>query len=66
MSKYQKGNKVEYHPIGGATGTSTSTGTILQVVKDDTGSEETRYEIQNDHTQKTATYKERNIARVVD
>ncbi|EPX73055.1 uncharacterized protein SOCG_00812 [Schizosaccharomyces octosporus yFS286] len=65
MTKYQKGNKVEYHPIGGASGTSTSTGTILSV-KDDAGGEETRYEIQNDHTQKTATYKERNISRVLD
>ncbi|CCD31319.1 tudor domain superfamily protein [Schizosaccharomyces pombe] len=65
MTKYSKGNKVEYHPIGGPSGTSTSTGVIQQVIKNDSG-EETRYEILNDHTGKAATYKERNISRILD
>ncbi|KAL7266892.1 hypothetical protein RUND412_010542 [Rhizina undulata] len=75
--KFQEGQKVEYHPIGGAHGTSTSTGVIKRVLTepDHAGStgvtvkaspDDPRYEIQNDKTGKTSAVKEGNIERVID
>ncbi|RPB12117.1 hypothetical protein P167DRAFT_535982 [Morchella conica CCBAS932] len=74
--KYKEGQKVEYHPIGGPHGTSTSTGKIVRVLThpDAAGStgntvkaseSDPRYEIQNDNTGKTSAVKENNIERVL-
>ncbi|TGZ81574.1 hypothetical protein EX30DRAFT_371226 [Ascodesmis nigricans] len=75
-AKYSAGAHVEYHPIGGATGTSTSSGKILRVLDhpEPAGSthhtvraseEDLRYEISNDHTGKASAVKERNIVGVL-
>ncbi|RPA93804.1 hypothetical protein L873DRAFT_1703627 [Choiromyces venosus 120613-1] len=74
--KYSEGQKVEYHPIGGRSGTSTSTGTITRVITEPDAAGDTgvtvkaspgdpRYEIENDNTRKRAAVKEENIERVV-
>ncbi|EEB08119.1 hypothetical protein SJAG_03253 [Schizosaccharomyces japonicus yFS275] len=65
MPKFHEGMKVEYHPIGGASGTSTSTGVIQKIVQEQGSTNDVRYEIKNDHTGKSATYKERNITRTL-
>ncbi|KAF8247793.1 hypothetical protein K440DRAFT_550172 [Wilcoxina mikolae CBS 423.85] len=77
MPQFEKGDRVEYHPIGGRHGTSTSTGTIERVLTepDTAGSqhqhinaskEEPRYEVCNEHTGKTSAIKQDNIEKVLD
>lgn len=75
MAKYNVGDRVEYHAIGGATGgneRSTTTGEIVEVITEtqpagSTGvtvkasEEEVRYVIRNDNTGKETAYKETNI-----
>jgi len=56
MAAYNKGDKVEYRPIGGASdNVSTSTGEITAITADG------EYTIRNDNTGKETTYKEMNI-----
>ncbi|KAG0129724.1 hypothetical protein HOY82DRAFT_563644, partial [Tuber indicum] len=74
--KYKAGQKVEYHPIGGRSGTSTSTGTITRVLTEPDAAGSTgvtvkaslhdpRYEIENDNTGKRSAVKEDNIERTI-
>ncbi|KAI5810365.1 hypothetical protein BZA77DRAFT_271719 [Pyronema omphalodes] len=77
MPQYNQGDHVEYHPIGGRHGTSTSTGVIQHVLTEpevagdqkqhiNASKEEPKYEIKNDKTGKTSAIKEDNIERVCD
>ncbi|KAI0787909.1 hypothetical protein C8Q74DRAFT_1366713 [Fomes fomentarius] len=64
MVGYQKGDKVEYRPIGGSEeNVAHSTGVIQDVVEADDGS--SRYSIKNDKTGKTTQYQEMNLVKKV-
>ncbi|KAH9926822.1 hypothetical protein B0H21DRAFT_763935 [Amylocystis lapponica] len=64
MADYQKGDKVEYRAIGGASdNVSHSTGTIQDVTTAEDGTN--RYTIKNENTGKSTTYQEMNIVRKV-
>ncbi|KAI5793299.1 hypothetical protein EDC01DRAFT_785046 [Geopyxis carbonaria] len=76
MPQYEEGQRVQYHPIGGPHGTSTSTGTIKRVLTepDSAGTQGTtvhaspddpRYEIENENTGKSSAVKEINIEKVL-
>ncbi|KZT29866.1 hypothetical protein NEOLEDRAFT_1084718 [Neolentinus lepideus HHB14362 ss-1] len=59
----QKGDKIEYRPVGGQSDTvSHSTGEIVDIT-DEGG--ETRYSIKNDTTGKTTSYQEMNIVKKI-
>lgn len=71
----QVGDRVIYHPVGGAM--QTSTGRIMDIlthtaIAGDTGvrakasEEHPRYVIQNDHTQKETAYKREAIVEPVE
>ncbi|KAI0833229.1 hypothetical protein BC628DRAFT_1342708 [Trametes gibbosa] len=61
---YEKGDKVEYRPIGGSEeNVAHSTGVIQDVTEAEDGS--SRYSIRNDNTGKTTDYQERNIVSKV-
>lgn len=61
-SSYEKGDKVEYRPIGGASDKVThSTGVIESVSEGDDGAP--RYTITNDNTGKSTTYQEANLVK---
>ncbi|KAI0324591.1 hypothetical protein GY45DRAFT_1331367 [Cubamyces sp. BRFM 1775] len=64
MAGYQKGDKVEYRPIGGSEeNVAHSTGVIEDIIEAEDGS--TRYAIRNDNTGKTTNYQEMNIVQKV-
>ncbi|KAH9856487.1 hypothetical protein C2E23DRAFT_881843 [Lenzites betulinus] len=57
---YEKGDKVEYRPVGGSEdNVAHSTGVIEKIVEAEDGS--SRYTIRNDNTGKSTTYQEKNI-----
>ncbi|KAI0671571.1 hypothetical protein C8Q78DRAFT_1078373 [Trametes maxima] len=61
---YEKGDKVEYRPIGGSEeNVAHSTGVIQDIVEVEDGS--TRYAIRNDNTGKTTNYQDMNIVKKV-
>ncbi|KAI9000546.1 hypothetical protein BD414DRAFT_471976 [Trametes punicea] len=64
MPAYQKGDKVEYRPIGGSEeNVSHSTGVIEDVFEAEDGT--TRYAIKNDNTGKSTNYQEMNIVKKI-
>ncbi|KAI0635692.1 hypothetical protein C8Q77DRAFT_1099041 [Trametes polyzona] len=63
-SSYEKGDKVEYRPIGGSEeNVAHSTGVIEDIFEAEDGS--VRYAIRNDNTGKTTNYQEMNIVQKV-
>ncbi|KAL7279044.1 hypothetical protein PYCCODRAFT_1464302 [Trametes coccinea BRFM310] len=63
-AQYQKGDKVEYRPIGGPSeNVAHSTGVIEDVFEAEDGT--TRYAIKNENTGKTTNYQEMNIVEKV-
>ncbi|RDX57562.1 hypothetical protein OH76DRAFT_1395394 [Lentinus brumalis] len=59
-ASYEKGDKVEYRPIGGAEeNVAHSSGVIEKVIEAEDGT--VRYAIKNDKTGKTTNYQEMNI-----
>ncbi|KAI0749540.1 hypothetical protein C8Q80DRAFT_1269402 [Daedaleopsis nitida] len=64
-SAYQKGDKVEYRPIGGAAeNVAHSTGVIEDVFDAEDGTP--RYAIKNNNTGKSTNYQEMNIVQKVN
>ncbi|EJF64626.1 hypothetical protein BD309DRAFT_1014528 [Dichomitus squalens] len=64
MPGYQKGDQVEYRPIGGAEeNVAHSTGVVEDVFENEDG--QTRYAIKNDNTGKSTNYQEMNIVRKI-
>ena len=68
--EFQEGDRVVYHPVGGAM--QTSVGVIKKIIthEEEAGvrhttmhasEEEPRYLIENEHTQKETAYKRENI-----
>ncbi|CDM33978.1 hypothetical protein DTO013E5_1709 [Penicillium roqueforti] len=63
MPHFKEGDKVNYKPVGGPQSrTSMSVGLVREILGGRSSSdEETRYTIENLHTHKTSSIKERNI-----
>lgn len=74
-SEFKEGDRVVYHPVGGAM--QTSVGVIKKVLthEEEVGArhatmhaseEEPRYVIENEHTKKETAYKRENIVEKAD
>jgi hypothetical protein len=76
LDEVESGCHVEYHPVGGAAGTATSTGIVKRIITSpepvggrqtvQANEDEPRLVIENDNTHVETAYKIQNIVKVLD
>lgn len=75
LEDLKEGARVEYHPVGGASGTATSTGTVKKILTEpepvggrqtvNASDEDPRIVIENDNTGHETAYKLMNIVKLL-